>query len=250
MRATSGMTLISFMVVVGIVGALYGLVMMPTMTVSRTCCRKSSCGNNQRQIVLAMLVYANENDGAWPCRPSDATGLPVSRPGRDKFTTISTFEFLAAQTGREMPPKVFACPSEPMTKPTTQAGATIDYASSIASAWCLAAARSSAANPGYVYDWSVPTNANAMRVVTADRGRGRFAHKHQVVMACFGDGHVNNLKVAPTSDPTTTSNLDDSRCAFGAINRDADGDDVFTASADGDDPMTPGKGSATRAWVR
>jgi len=43
--------------------------------------------------------------------------------------------------------------------------------------------------PGYCYDFSVPANANAMRVVTCDRGYATKAHK-KVIMACFGDGHV------------------------------------------------------------
>jgi type II secretory pathway pseudopilin PulG len=249
MRFTPGMTIVEILVVILIVTVLAALTLPALQSADGRSGRKSSCGNNQRQIVLAMLVYANENDGAWPSRLSDHAGRLVVVAPLDKYTTIGSFEFLAAQTGKEMPTKVFACPTNPTYKPARQADPNLDVTTSDISHWCLDAAASASANPGYVYDWSVPSNALSERVVTADRCRGSNSHKN-VCMACFGDGHVNNLKQLATTDPTVTPNIDDAPCVVGAINPDAQNDDVYTGTGDGNNAWTPGKGSATRAWLR
>jgi type II secretory pathway pseudopilin PulG len=245
-------------VVISIIAILAGM-LLPAINMVRESARKSSCGNNQRQIVLAMLVYANENDGLWPVRPTATGGAPYTANSTPPATetTVGSFEFLAAQTGKEMPNKVFSCPSEPTYKPTSPVNANLDYmTATVNSQWAIDAIATSSKMPGYVYDWSVPANASSMRVVTADRGYEIKAHK-KVVMACFGDGHVSNLKQSSTAPGgTVTPPLGASATTVSFPNPDAlDGANIDNVYDDNNDPAapamtTPGTGSLSRAWVR
>ena len=95
MARRAGMTLMEVLVIVSLVLILIGMV-MPAVS-SREPMHRAACGNNLRQIAMAMMVYANENQDAWPVRYSDASGAFVPVPGHDKYTTIGTFEFLAGR---------------------------------------------------------------------------------------------------------------------------------------------------------
>ncbi len=253
-----GFTLIELLVVISIIAILAGM-LLPAINMVREAARKSSCGNNQRQIVLAMLVYANENDGLWPVRPTLSSGLadPASIPASVAVAlswTVGTFDFLSAQTGKEMPAKVFSCPSEPTYKPQQGCTANLDYSTAATpSVWAITQAANIQATPGYCYDTGVPTNANSMRCVTADRGVISKAHR-KVVMACFGDGHVSNLKQASTPPaPPVTLNIDGSTPSFAYLNPDANGsttDNVYDGKDDDNATPGAGNGSSTRSWVR
>lgn len=69
-----GITLPELIIVLVIVLVIAGLLLPAINTSAGGPRRKASCGNNQRQIVLAMGVYSNENDGIWPCRPTASDG--------------------------------------------------------------------------------------------------------------------------------------------------------------------------------
>ncbi len=250
-----GFTLIELLVVISIIAILAGM-LLPAIGMVREAARKSSCGNNQRQIVLAMLVYAHENDGVWPIRPTTTAGAADTAipPASDLATVTGTFDFLSSQAGREVTQKVFACPSEPLYRPKTASTTNLGFDVGT-SVWAqtVGASLSSQDAPGYAYDWSVPVQAAAMRVVTADRGILGHGH-HLVAMACYGDGHVGNIK--RTSGAVTapaTANLDGvapTNDVF--LNPDADGsapDNIYDGGSDGS-MTTPSIGSTTRAWVR
>jgi prepilin-type N-terminal cleavage/methylation domain-containing protein/prepilin-type processing-associated H-X9-DG protein len=263
-----GFTLIELLVVISIIAILASL-LLPAIGMVREAARKSKCANNQHQIILAMLVYANENDSLWPVRPTKSDGSPdpagttTSGPSDALSTTVGTFEYVAASTGKEMSTTLFACPSSPQFRPTAQLNAQIDFSTaSQLSNWAAAVhdVVTSSQIPGYAYDWSVPSNANSLRVVMSDRGCGMLAHKNQI-MACFGDGHVAPLaRTVNTSGYVagggTTLSLDGTfyvvlnPAAQGPSGTLSDADNIFDNANDSASMNILGLGSTTRSWVR
>ena len=261
-----GFTLIELLVVISII-AILAAMLLPAINMVRQAAWKASCGNNQRQIVLAMLVYANDNDGIWPARPTSAGSGALdtsATPADATNTTIGSLEFLAVATGKEMTNKVFACPAMPNVKPYVGSNPTLDQTSTYFSNWVIDYAAHPTRLPNYCYDWSTPANANSARVVTADRAMGSVGHKNSVE-ACFGDGHVGNLKLTLTSTPATTATpatqtptYDGN--AYTVYNPDAQDytaagvagnpDNVYDNVNDNDPgTYTIGTGSTTRSWV-
>ena len=223
----AGFTITEICVVMVLTAIVAGM-LLPAITMVRSENHHARCENNQRQIVLGMNVYANDNDQKWPVFTANCTGRWV--PASDSFldataTAIGSMEMMAFCTGGDIPAKTFACTNQPTVRPSTQA-ANAGTTSSM-SDWALQGPR----HIGYSYDWSVPENGSSVRVVLADRDRN--AHKGILIKVAFADGHVGNLDRVGT--------------AF--INKDAKDDDVYTDVGDG--PMNlPSEGSSTRAFVR
>lgn len=71
-----GLTLVEVLVSVGIIAILIAL-LLPATRSSRFAARRSQCGNNMKQIALALYNYEQTQNGLPPAYTVDATGRPL-----------------------------------------------------------------------------------------------------------------------------------------------------------------------------
>jgi prepilin-type N-terminal cleavage/methylation domain-containing protein/prepilin-type processing-associated H-X9-DG protein len=142
-RSTSrkGFTLVELLVVIGIIALLISI-LLPSLNRARETANRVKCGSNLRQIGQAILLYSNENKGAYPRGIYDATktnnfhsdgsnGGSVVDPFKTSPWTSATYAndplmamFLLIRT-QDITAEVFVCPSSNDEKDTygTAAGA-------------------------------------------------------------------------------------------------------------------------------
>jgi prepilin-type N-terminal cleavage/methylation domain-containing protein len=136
-RQRPGFTILELLVVIGIVAAVVTL-LLPTMHRTRCCgSNRVKCSSNLRQIGQAILLYANENKGAYP-RTIYAPDQPPAfgddpengAIGRDPFALagptasphrrdndVAAALFLLIRT-QDITSEVFVCPSSNVEKDT------------------------------------------------------------------------------------------------------------------------------------
>jgi prepilin-type N-terminal cleavage/methylation domain-containing protein/prepilin-type processing-associated H-X9-DG protein len=99
MKKSRGFTLIELLVVISIIAVLMGI-LMPALTKVREQAKRQTCGMRIRQHVLALNMYAGENDTKLP--------LPTTSGAWLQDVAINTVHFML---GTGMTREMFYCPS-------------------------------------------------------------------------------------------------------------------------------------------
>jgi len=121
LQRTRAFTLVELLVVIGIIALLISI-LLPSLNRARETANRVKCASNLRQIGQAILLYSNENRGAYP-RTRYSPGLPLTPTWGSGFTGSDPFLangpvnndvtgalYLLLRT-QEITSEVFVCPS-------------------------------------------------------------------------------------------------------------------------------------------
>jgi len=112
-RFRTGFTLVELLVVIAVLGVLIAL-LLPALGRSKEQARRTVCGQHERQIVIAELMYTRENAGYYiflRC-PMEITRVEH----RFQYDTRPLFESFGGT------PDLFYCPSSPNKRPYWEGG--------------------------------------------------------------------------------------------------------------------------------
>ena len=108
----NGFTLVELLVVIAIIGILAAL-LLPALQRSKLSAQRSVCGNNLKQVGLAVKLYADEHDGSLPGAVRPPAGYWKTN-GIDIWTLYKSLVKIYAGLSSSSTPDdhVFACPAD------------------------------------------------------------------------------------------------------------------------------------------
>jgi len=129
----TGFTLVELLVVIGIIALLISI-LLPSLNRARETANRVKCASNLRQIGQAILLYSNENKGAYPRTKADI-GLASAHQTNTAHTASDPFTAASGDVTNNVPQalylllrtqditsEVFTCPSSNAEKDTYGGG--------------------------------------------------------------------------------------------------------------------------------
>jgi prepilin-type N-terminal cleavage/methylation domain-containing protein/prepilin-type processing-associated H-X9-DG protein len=108
-RSTLGFTLVELLTVIAIIGVLAGI-LLPSLSAAREKAKRITCANNLRQIGIAIMAFATDNDNHTPSAMKNGDNIPGWDNGTTPWYTALTNGYATA--------KSFQCPDDRVLRPS------------------------------------------------------------------------------------------------------------------------------------